>query len=174
VIVPSWILLAMGVLGALDIVVFHMWKHRLRSRPESRTELVTHFLRGPTYATLFCVVPNVRLEGAWFGALLVVLAFDVVISIADFWLERESRAGVGGLPRGEYVLHSLIAILFGALIATVLAGAEFAIAAPTSATWIESGPPMSLRVTLAVLAPIALGSSLLDLAAVIRLRPARA
>jgi hypothetical protein len=171
VVVPSWILLAMGVLGALDIVLFHMWKQRLRSRSESRAELVTHFLRGPTYAALFLAVPNLRMEGAWFGALLAVLAFDVVISIADFWLETASRKSAGGLPRAEYVLHSLIAILFGALITTVLRDAS-ALDAPTAATWIESGPPQALRILLAVLAPIALGSSLLDLAAVIRMNPA--
>lgn len=171
---PSWILLAMGVLGALDIVVFHMGKHRLRSRPESRAELVTHFLRGPTYAFLFLSVPNFRLEGAWFVALLAVLAFDVAISIADFWLEPASRASAGGLPRGEYVLHVLLAMLFGAVVATVLREAPAAIAAPTSAVWITDGAPAWVRIAMAVMAPIALGSSILDLVAVLRPRLARA
>ncbi len=172
-IVPSWILLAMGVLGALDIVVFHTWTHRLRTRPESRAELVTHFLRGPTYAILFVAVPNLRLEGAWFATLLAVLAFDLLISIADFWLEPESRASVGGLPRGEYVLHVLLAMLFGALVVEVLRGSADAFAAPASIAWIEHGPPLFLRVLLGVMAPLVLLTGLMDLAAVIRLRPAR-
>ncbi len=44
--VPTILLFAMGLLGAADIVVFHMRAHDLRHRPESRAELVTHFLRG--------------------------------------------------------------------------------------------------------------------------------
>lgn len=163
----------MGVLGATDIVVFHMWKHGLRARRESRAELITHFLRGPTYAALFLVVPNFRVEGAWFAALLAVLAFDVAISIADFWLEPASRASVGGLPRGEYVLHALLAMLYGALVVEVLRASGEGLAAPTAIEWLEAGPPRLVRVALAVMAPIALGSAILDLVAVVRWRTAR-
>lgn len=163
----------MGVLGALDIALFHMWKHRLRSRRESRAELVTHFLRGPTYAALFVAVPNLRMEGAWFAGLLAVLAFDVAISIADFWLEPASRASAGGLPRGEYVLHALLAMLYGALVVEVFRAPGGGLAAPTTIAWIETGPPLLVRVALAVMAPIALASAILDLAAVVRWRAAR-
>lgn len=173
-VVPTILLFAMGLLGATDIVVFHMRAHDLRHRPESRAELVTHFLRGPTYAFLFLVVPNLRLEGAWFAALLGVLAFDVAISIADFWLEPASRARAGGLPRGEYVLHVLLAMLFGAVVATVMGEAPEALAAPTSAVWIADGAPIWIRVALAAMAPIALGSGVLDLVSVLRSREQRA
>jgi hypothetical protein len=172
--VASWILLAMGVLGALDILLFHTWTHRLRERQESRAELVTHFLRGPTYAVLFFGVPNLRLEGAWFAVLLAVLAFDLAISIADFWLEPSSRASVGGLPRGEYVLHILLAMLFGGLVVIVLQDAGGALSATTSLSWIDVGPPVLLRVVLGIMAPLVLMTGLFDLFAVLRMRPTRA
>lgn len=54
----------MGVLGATDILCFHMLGHGLRSRHPSRAELVTHSLRGPTHCLLFAVVPNFHLSGA--------------------------------------------------------------------------------------------------------------
>lgn len=43
----SLLLLAMGLLGASDIALFHQRAHRLHARPEAAAELVTHALRGP-------------------------------------------------------------------------------------------------------------------------------
>lgn len=166
------LLAIMGVLGATDIVLFHVWLHGLRGRRESRAELVTHFLRGPTYAVLFVVMPNVDLQGAWFAALLGLLGFDALISVADFWLERDSREGVGGLPRGEYLLHVFLAGLFGAMVFAVMREAPARLDAATSITWMPmgSGPaPDALRVMLLLMSPVVLWTGLLDLRAVIRL-----
>jgi hypothetical protein len=159
----------MGVLGALDILLYHMLAHGLRQRPESRAELVTHFLRGPTYAALFFAVPNLRLEGAWFVALIAVLVFDFAISIADFWLEPASRASDGGLRRGEYVLHVLLAMAFGALVYAVFDEGRDACELATKITWLDAGPPIALRVVLGIMSPLVLITGLLDLRAVIRL-----
>lgn len=165
------LLLAMGVLGATDIVLFHVRAHALRSRVESRAELVTHFLRGPTYAALFVVVPNLDLRGGWFAALLGLLAFDAVISVVDFWLEPDSRRSVGGLPRGEYVLHVVLAALFGALVLAIGQEAPERLDAAASARWLgrDEGAPPLLRLALTVMSPIVLWTGLLDLAAVQRL-----
>ncbi len=170
--IPSLLLLAMGLLGATDIVVFHVLRHDLRGRVESRAELVTHFLRGPTYALLFFLVPNFDLRGAWFHALLALLAFDAALSIVDFWLEPDSRSKAGGLPRGEYVLHVLLAMLFGALVAAVLYEGRGLGAQPSSFRWVAVGEgdvPTWLRGLLSVMAPVVLWTGLLDLRAVVRL-----
>lgn len=167
---PAYLLFVMGLLGATDIVLFHTWTHALRRRPEAWKELVTHFLRGPTYAALFLLVPNFTFHGAWFVGLLALLAFDVLISIADFWLEPASRAPQGGLPRGEYVLHSVLAMLFGAVVATTFAEGSAGLAADTRLAWQVHGVPVVLRVLLAAMAPVVLLSGLLDLRAALRLR----
>lgn len=167
----------MGFLGAVDIFVFHMYRHALRSRVESRAELVTHFLRGPTYAMLFVFVPNAKPAGAWLVALLGLLAVDLGISIADFWLEPASRAKAGGLPRGEYLLHVLLAMLFGALVASVCFQRGAALSEPSALGLGEASTPGWLRVVLAGMSPIALASGILDLRAAMRLGdriPARA
>ena len=44
----TYLLLAIGGLGALDIFAFHTRAHAIRTLPSARTELVTHALRGPT------------------------------------------------------------------------------------------------------------------------------
>lgn len=170
---PSFLLLAMGVLGATDIALFHMLAHGLRAHAPSRAELVTHALRGPTYTTLFLALPNLQFAGAGLWALLGVLAFDAAVSIVDFWLEPASRRDLGGLPRGEYVLHVLLAMLFGALIASVLYESADALFEPSAIAWVPFGEgrvPSGLRALLIAMAPLVLFTGALDLRAVLRLR----
>jgi hypothetical protein len=171
--VACWLLLAIGVLGALDIALFHVLAHDLRRHRESRAELVTHALRGPTYALLFAAVPNLALHGAWFWALVGLLAVDLAISIADFALERRSRALLGGLPTGEYLLHVSIAILYGAFVAAVAFEAGAWADLPTRVAWEPAPVPDVLRWTLTAMAPLVLATGALDALAVVRLGRAR-
>ncbi len=166
---PSILLFVLGILGATDILLFHMLAHDLRRQARSRAELVTHFLRGPTYCALFLLVPNYRFHGGWFFALAALLAVDVVISIVDFWLERDSRAPLGGLPRGEYVLHVLLAMTFGAMVCSIAYEGGPLRLEPTALVPTSNGPPTWSRIALGVMAPIALGSGIADLVAVLRL-----
>lgn len=166
--IPSWLLFGLGLLGATDILLFHVRAHDLRHHPECRRELITHFLRGPTYAVLFLAVPNFQFFGGWLLALYGLLAFDLAISIADFWLEPESRRALGGLPRGEYLLHVLLAMLFGALVASIAYESAGRLSMPTGLIRL-SLVPAPLRLALAVMAPIVLATGLADLAAVRRL-----
>lgn len=165
------LLALMGFLGAADILCFHVLAHSLRTHPPARFELVTHFLRGPTYAALFALVPNFAFHGAWFGALLALLAFDLAISIADFWCEPDSRRALGGLPRGEYLLHVVLAMLFGALVLAIWNTGAADWEERTELVWLNAheGPPVLLRALLGVMAPCVLVTGLMDLAAVRRL-----
>jgi hypothetical protein len=168
-IVASCVLSAIGIAGAVDIALYHTLAHDLRRCADCRAELVTHALRGPTYALLFVLVPNASFHGVWFAALSALLAFDFCISVADFLLEHASRRRLGGLPTGEYLLHVVIAILYGALVAAV--GFEGAASRhlPTALVWGQSEVPLALRWVLGVMALGVLISSLLDLRAVLRL-----
>ncbi len=168
-VLPTYLLLAIGLLGGADILFFHTLAQQLHRHRPARAELVTHCLRGPTYALLFLGVPNFSFEGAWFWALVALLVFDAAISVADFWLEPESRRDLGGLPRGEYLLHVAIAAGFGALLLSIWNEAGPGRAAPTALRWIDSGAPPVLRGLLALMAPAVLWTALRDLAAVIRL-----
>ena len=44
----------------------------------------------------------------WFFAGLGILALDVIVTIVDAYIEKDSRAFMGGLPRWEYVIHLLV------------------------------------------------------------------
>jgi hypothetical protein len=59
--------------------------------------------------------------------LITILVFDVGVSMVDFAIERASREFFGGLPTGEYILHVIMAMLFGALVTSVFySGSEWA------------------------------------------------
>jgi hypothetical protein len=172
-IAANYILFALGILGATDILLYHSISHGIRSHADSRWELITHALRGPTYAALFLLVPNFQLHGLWAALLLGLLLIDVSISIADFALERRSRANLGGLPSGEYVLHMIMAMLFGAFVATTLPHALHGL---TQTTALVSPPivvPTLLRIALAIFAAGVFYSGLCDLLAARRLRAQR-
>jgi hypothetical protein len=168
--VASWLLLALGFLGGVDILLFHTLAHRIRSHRPARAELVTHALRGPTYALLFIVVPNVEVHGAWFWALMALVAFDLAISVGDFCLERESRAALGGLPTGEYLLHVVMGIVYGAFVAAIVFEAGIGATLSTSIRWDPGRVPSLLRLALGLLAPLVLLSGIQDALAVRALR----
>lgn len=165
-----WLLFAIGVAGGTDIVLFHCTSHGLRSNPDSWLEEFTHFLRAPTYTTLFLLVPNFAMEGAWYWVLVAILVFDALVSVFDFAVEGNSRRFLGGLPAGEYVLHMVIAMVFGAFVLSVLQLASVAGNLPTRFAYAPFGVPDWLRATMAVMAALVAWSGYYDLKAFLRLK----
>lgn len=167
--VATYLLLLLGICGAIDIVLYHSAAHGIRSHPDSRQELIVHSLRGPTYAALFLLIPNFALQGVFFYLLLGLFALDVGISLWDFAIERGSRAFFGGLPSGEYVLHMVIAMLFGALVTSVCLSVGAWARLPSAIVYAPADVPGWLRAVMAVMSLVVLYSGLLDLVAACRL-----
>lgn len=167
--VATYILFILGCLGATDILLYHSVSHGIRSHPDSRLELVVHSLRGPTYAALFVLVPNFALQGSFFWLIIGIFAFDVCISLGDFMIERASREFFGGLPTGEYVLHIILAMLFGALVTSVFYSVGNWSAMPTRIAYQPADVPAILRVMMVFMALLVFGSGAMDLKAAWRL-----
>jgi hypothetical protein len=166
----TYILFFLGLLGAADIAIFHSIAHGIRSHPDSAMELITHSLRGPTYAALFILIPNFTLQGMFAWLLMALFVVDVGISVWDFWLEQNSRRLLGGLPSGEYVLHVVIAMLFGALVTSVLLTIGPGLNAETRLIYAPAAVPWILRLVLLLMAILVFASGLQDAVAAIRLR----
>ncbi len=141
------LLLAIGLLGAFDIVWFHHRHARLCLRAESRAEAWVHVARGVVYALQFALVPNVRLAGGWHSAFLAIFALDIGIAAADVLLEPASRRSQGGLPPGEYFAHIVLSVLAGAYL-HALAAATLPWRALPTAIALEPHAPPHLRATL--------------------------
>ena len=165
----TYILFVLGCLGATDILLYHSVAHGIRSHQDSRLELWIHSLRGPIYAALFLLIPNFTLHGGFFWLLIGIFIFDVCVSLGDFIIERGSREFFGGLPTGEYVLHIILAMLFGALVANVFFSAGHWSAMPTHLTYEPATVPLLLRVVMGFMAIFVLVTGALDAIAATRL-----
>ena len=124
------LLLANGVLGAVDTLWYHEHRAALPRRPDRhRTELWLHAGRDAVYAVLYGTIGWVAWQGAWAAVLAALLAVEIVITLADFVVEDRTRS----LAPGERVLHSVMAIVYGAMLTRLV---------PEIAAW--SGGPTGL------------------------------
>jgi len=168
--IATYLLFLLGLLGAADIVFFHSISHGIRNHPNSRHELISHSLRGPTYGALFILIPNFAMFGSFYWILFGLLIFDFGISIWDFSIERESRRFLGGLPTGEYLLHIMIAMLFGAFVAMVFLSTKEWCTMTTQVIFQPVKVHYSLRITLTIMAVLVIISGFQDAIAVLRLK----
>ncbi len=122
-----------AALSILDGMYVHLWRLRLPARPASYREHLWHTARAGLFAPVVAIVFAVPSAGVllWLGVALA--AVDQVLGFLDARDERDSRADLGGLGRGEYVLHLALAGLHTAALALALA------ARPADA-WDRSAP----------------------------------
>ena len=115
-----WLMALQGAIGAFDTFYYHEWRARLPALAGARPELRLHALRALIYAVLFGLLPRVEWRGAWAYVLAALLAAEVVITLRDFVVEDGVRAPLGGVFAGERMTHTLMAIIYGAMLANLL------------------------------------------------------
>jgi hypothetical protein len=148
-----WLLGTLGLLGAFDTVYFHEIRGQLPAHlPGLRPELKLHAGRSFIYVAVFGTLPWFAWRGAWalgLGALLVV---EIGITLADFVVEDQVRKPLGGLRPGERTTHTIMAIVYGAMIANLV---PVLLAWHGSATGLRlepAGVPLAYRLVLTALA----------------------
>lgn len=96
-----------AILGMYDGFYLHIYKYRLYDHKESRNEHLTHTVRGILFPViLYCCY--LTSSPGWFFAGLAVLGLDIIVTVVDAYMESDSRTFMGGLPRGEYIIHLLV------------------------------------------------------------------
>ncbi|WP_141116755.1 hypothetical protein [Elizabethkingia anophelis] len=95
-------------MAVFDGVFLHLYKYRLYQHEESRFEHLTHTIRAVLFTciliSLFINIGNNNLF--LFGCILI--AVDIITLLVDAYVEKDSRAFMGGLPRWEYIVHLLV------------------------------------------------------------------
>jgi uncharacterized protein (TIGR01777 family) len=99
-------------LGALDNLWHHEITERLPAKRAARAELATHALRELCYGVLFGALAWRSWHGAWSFAIAALLLVELAVTLTDFVIEDSTRR----LPRLERILHTVLAINFGALL----------------------------------------------------------
>jgi hypothetical protein len=131
-----WLLAAQGAIGAFDTLYYHEWRARLPARgSQAAAELRLHAARDYLYALIFGTLPWLAWQGLWALGLILVLVTEVVLTMADFIVEKEARRPLGDVFAGERVTHAVMAVLYGAMLANLL---------PTLAVWWSQPTGMTL------------------------------
>ncbi|MGH8445588.1 MAG: NAD-dependent epimerase/dehydratase family protein, partial [Solimonas sp.] len=107
---------AQCLLGAFDNLWHHELKEDLPHQPTARREVALHAVRELLYALLFAGLAWRQWQGAWSAVLAALLAIELIVTLCDFVEEDRSRK----LPPFERVLHTILALSYGALLALLL------------------------------------------------------
>jgi hypothetical protein len=158
-----YLLLVMGLLGAFDVVYFHIYRCRLHLRPESQREVLWHTVRHLVYALQFLWVPHLRFHGAALLGLIALYAADVFVAWADVWEEKNSRESQGGLPRGEYLMHVVLSLLAGLYLMSTFQAVWPDRLLPTAIHLAPPAVPAALRAWMTLMGVVALAAFAHDL-----------
>ncbi len=111
------LLLVNAVLGAFDTLWYHEYRARLASKiVTTAPELRLHVARDLVYVGLYGVLAWWQPTGLLRPIVAVALVTEIVITMTDFVIEDRDRPAIGGMQPGERVLHSTMAIVYGAML----------------------------------------------------------
>jgi uncharacterized protein (TIGR01777 family) len=106
------LILLQALLGGFDNLWHHEITERLPSKRAAAPELALHAAREFLYAFLFFAFAWHEWHGVWAALIGTVLVVEVVITLADFIVEDQTRH----LPKLERILHTVLAMNMGAVL----------------------------------------------------------
>lgn len=97
-----------ALLGLYDGFYLHIFKYKLYEHQESRTEHIMHTIRGILFpAMLYTLYLKNDCTTSFYTGMGLVL-IDILALGIDAFVEKDSRAFMGGLPRWEYIVHLFV------------------------------------------------------------------
>ncbi len=165
------LLVVLAFLGAFDTLYYHEWRARLPALgPAARSELQLHALRDFVYAILFGALPWLAWQGWYLVPLVALFITEIILTLWDFVVEDWVRKPLGGVYPGERVMHGIMGIVYGAVLAYLVPTLRAWWPRPTGLT--IASPPASIILgsILAVMAIGVLLSGVRDLCAAAGMR----
>jgi hypothetical protein len=158
-----WLLMIQGILGAFDTLYYHEWRVRLVAySPLTSPELRLHAARDGIYALIMSTLPWLAWQGGWALVLAVLLVAEIILTLTDFVVEDAVRRTLGGVYPGERVMHAVMGLVYGAMLAYLLPVVVAWWAAPTALSASSPAVPEPLRWLLLAMAVGVLLSGLRD------------
>lgn len=115
------LMLTNAALGGFDTLWYHEYRSRLPHQLQTtRTELRLHAARDATYVAIYGTLAFGVPTGLFAALFAALLTSEIIITLADFVVEDRDRPAIGGMPAGERVIHTVIAIVYGAMLAFLL------------------------------------------------------
>src|SRR5712691_556637 len=141
-----WLLMIQGILGGLDTLYYHEWRARLVAySPITSPELRLHATRDGIYAILMSTLPWLAWQGGWALVLAALLTAEIILTLTDFVVEDAVRRFLGGVYQGERVMHAVMGLVYGAMLAYLLPIVVVWWAAPTALSVSPPAVPEPLR-----------------------------
>jgi hypothetical protein len=158
-----WLLMLQGILGALDTLYYHEWRARLVAYSSRTTpELRLHAARDGIYAIIMGTLPWLAWQGSWALVLAALLVAEIILTLTDFVVEGTVRRFLGGVYQGERVMHAVMGIMYGAMLAYLIPVVVAWWTAPTALSVSPPAVPEPLRCLLLAMAAGVLLSGLRD------------
>src|SRR5262249_4098664 len=114
--------------------------------------LKLHAARDFLYAALFGALPHLALQGFWAVVLAAILCTEIILTLADFVVERRVRKPLGDVYGGERVTHAGMGIIYGAMLANLIPVLWRWRQLPTALASTDAATPEPLRWSLTVMA----------------------
>jgi hypothetical protein len=166
-----YLLAALGILGAFDTLYYHEWRAHLPALGKSAAdELRLHAWRDFVYAALFCSLPWIAWQGRYALVLAGLLVAEITFTLWDFVVEDWIRKPLGGVYAGERIMHAVMGIVYGAMLAFLLRTVGMWWTEPTSLEVAPAPCPEILRWSITVMGVGVLLSGLRDFYASLGLR----
>lgn len=107
---------AQMMMGGFDTFYHHEGTERLAWRPGQRIELTLHGVRNLAYSVMFAALGWYEPRGWWAIGLIALMAGELLITLWDFVEEDRTRK----LPATERVLHTLLTLNYGVILALLV------------------------------------------------------
>jgi len=107
-IILSVLMALFAVLAVFDGFYLHIFRFELHRHKASKQEHLTHTFRAILFPAMvyFLYVAQDCVPCFYIGMAMVIV--DIIILGIDAYIEKDSRAFMGGLPRWEYILHLFV------------------------------------------------------------------
>ena len=159
-----YLLTAVAFLGAFDTIYYHEFRAKLPALGKAaRSELQLHAGRDFVYAILFVGLPWLSWHGAYAAMLAVLFLIEIILTLWDFVVEDWIRKPLGGVYSRERVMHAIMGIVYGAMLAYAVPALRTWWSQPTQLT---VAPPIiseTLRLTMTFMAAGVFLSGIRDL-----------
>ena len=165
------LLTLLGVLGAVDTLYFHEWRAKLPGLGKhARAELQLHAARDFIYALLFSTLPWIRWQGNWAVVLALLLLAEVMLTLWDFVVEDWIRKPLGGVYPAERIMHGVMGIVYGAMLAYLIPSLHVRWLSSTNLTVSAVAVPSAFRWAMLAMAAGVLASGVRDICASFEIR----
>ena len=119
--ISLWLLAVLGVIGAFDTLYYHEWRARLPAQGKrAAPELYLHAARDFFYAMLFGTLPWLGWHGRWVWVLSIIIVVEIILTLWDFVVEIAVRKPLGDVYAGERVMHAVMGIVYGGMVAYLI------------------------------------------------------